>query len=69
MIVFEILIELALIALLICEPLWFFALAMAIGIPATVLFWYYIHTWPLHAWDDGPHAFSRFLWRRITSRE
>ena len=39
---------------------------LVVGYAWFVLAWYYLHTWPLWAWNDEPHPFARFIWRRLT---
>lgn len=32
---------------------------------AVVLFWYWMHTYELHAHSPHPHAFMRLVWRKL----
>ena len=31
---------------------WVLVVSYAIGMPAALLAWWWMHTWPMHAWKD-----------------
>jgi hypothetical protein len=43
---------------------WWTYVAWAIGVPIIAVLWYWLHTWPLHAWRE--EGFWRWWWRRFS---
>jgi hypothetical protein len=56
------------VAWLFIDPFAAMVTGMVVGACAFWVFWFWMHTWPLHAWSDDPHSFLKLLWRRLTCR-
>jgi hypothetical protein len=59
----------AIAILIVNHPLPTLGTMLVVGGLGVWVFWYWMHTWPIHAWSSKRFAFWRLLWRKLTTRE